>query len=399
MDSWRGGVRSGQHQSSGGGWSEQCRTMEARHADCLGGTCQAARNTHSRCCARLKLTEHTPKKVHETITSYWLICLRCTALAFDVLHLPSMYCCSTSKVYCCSTSKAVVSTSRRPPQGSSQVGADLETALLAAQSGAFPWQRHHCSDAARARGHVPHPCRHSQWGAGLGGGVLRGGCPGYDAWIVTRIHSALGWARARDGWWGARALAPVGRSRGQPCRGYGPTEAAIASPPPLSPALVCRGGAVASLALDCACNPCASDSAGRPASAAAARTPPPPQRCYRAAADGESQRSPPPPAVVAMPAAPVRWRLSRWGRGGGGGKAVAPSVSRPFTDDVHLHRRRFVFSPSCFFCCPFYSSPLSCPLSSSPIPPTITRPTCDSRPSPDGAVSTGGVANRQRYCP
>ena len=33
------------------------------------------------------------------------------------------------------------------------------------------------------------------------------------------------------------------------------------------------------------------------------------------------------------------------------------------------------------------------------VAPTITRPTCDSRPSPDGAVSTGGVANRQRYCP
>ena len=103
------GVRSGQHQSSGGeGGRSNDGQWRQYTLNCLGGTCQAARNTHSRCCAILKMTEHTSKKAHEMITSYWLICLRCTALAFDVLHLPSMYCCSTSK--------AVVSTSPERPR-------------------------------------------------------------------------------------------------------------------------------------------------------------------------------------------------------------------------------------------------------------------------------------------
>jgi len=255
-------------------------------------------------------------------------------------------------------------------------------ALLTALSGAIPCQRHHCGDAARARGHVPHPCRHSQWRWGPWAvefyvvdflAMTLGSLHAHTQHLVGRGRGPAGGARGRGPRWGARQSSPVGYAGPQRRR----SDHHPAFLPPSSaeevrgPSWHCTAPAIlAPLTV--------------PVDRRRPRQPtpsPPRQRCYRPAAAGGYRRFPRPPAVVAMPAAPVRWRLSRWGAEGGWGRAAPPPVVRPCTDD-HLHRRRFVFSPSCFFCRPFYPPPLSCPLLSPPIPPTITRPTCHSRPSP-----------------
>jgi len=85
-------VRSGQHQSSGGeGGRSNAGQWRQDTLNCLGGTCQAARNTLQKLCQIEADRAHSQESTRNDhillarLPSMYCTCLRCTALAFDVL--------------------------------------------------------------------------------------------------------------------------------------------------------------------------------------------------------------------------------------------------------------------------------------------------------------------------
>jgi len=88
----RGGAVRAAPELRGGGWSEQCRTMEARHAALSGWHLSSCtKHTLQMLCQIEVDGTHSEESTRNDqillahLPSMYCTCLRCTALAFDVL--------------------------------------------------------------------------------------------------------------------------------------------------------------------------------------------------------------------------------------------------------------------------------------------------------------------------